>query len=170
MEGLDLTSAPSLLFIGMPSAGKTTVGRLCAGLLGLPFVDFDEIIEARQGMSVRQIFAEKGERAFRALERQLADELSGLSGHVIAPGGGIVESGDNMALLCRNSVVCRLHRDISLIDPTGRPLLAQPGAAQRLLERREPLYRKYADFEVDNGGTPEECARAVIEKYMEALK
>ena len=117
MEGLDLTSAPSLLFIGMPSAGKTTVGRLCAGLLGLPFVDFDEVIEARQGISVRQIFAKKGEEAFRAMERQLAGELSGLSGHVIAPGGGIVESGENMALLCRNSVACRLRRDISLIDP-----------------------------------------------------
>lgn len=169
MARLDLKKAPALLFIGMPSSGKTTVGGLTAGLLGLPFVDFDSVIENRCGMTVGEIFAQRGQPYFRRLERDIAIELSNLGGIVISPGGGIVESPVSMEFLRMRTVVCRLRRDTALIDTRGRPLLQKPGAVQELWHRREPLYQKYADFSIDNDNTPMDCARRVAAAYMEAL-
>ncbi len=159
----------SLLFIGMPSVGKTTVGELTARLLGLPFYDFDRLIESRTGRSVSSIFHRDGEAAFRALESEVARELSGLRGAVLSPGGGIIENAENMALLKKSAVACRLRRDPALIDVTGRPLLQRPGAIEELLRRRGPLYDKYADFTIDNDATPEDCARRVAARYRELI-
>ncbi|MEA4920006.1 MAG: shikimate kinase [Clostridiaceae bacterium] len=168
MEGELLRGAPSLLFIGMPSVGKTTVGGLAAERLGLPFIDFDEVIVRRCGMTVSQIFELKGERYFRRLESDIAIELSSRGGLVLSPGGGIVESNANMEFLRARAVVCCLERDISLIDTRGRPLLKKPGAALELFRRRKPLYERYADFKIENNGSLEECVSKVVRMYLEA--
>lgn len=169
MERELLRGAPSLLFIGMPSAGKTTVGRRAAKWLGLPFIDFDEVIVRRCGMTVSELFISKGERYFRRLESDIAIELSHRGGMVISPGGGIVENTANMEFLRPRAVVCCLERDISLIDTRGRPLLQKPGAALELFLRRRPLYEKYADFKVENNGSLEECVSRVVRMYLEAV-
>ena len=79
----------NLLFIGMPSAGKTTVGALVADLLGLPFYDFDRVIEANTGRTVPEIFHEDGESAFRALEHETALALAEKNIRPYCLGGGI---------------------------------------------------------------------------------
>lgn len=160
----------NLLFIGMPSAGKTTVGALVADLLGLPFYDFDRVIEANTGRTVPEIFHEDGESAFRALEHETALALAEKRGVVLSPGGGIVENAGAMAALRAHAVTCRLLRDPALIDITGRPLLQRPGAVERLLARRGPLYDKYADFTVENNDAPGDCARRVIKRFEELTK
>ena len=75
-----------------------------------------------------------------------------------------------MAALRAHAVTCRLLRDPALIDITGRPLLQRPGAVERLLARRGPLYDKYADFTVENNDAPGDCARRVIKRFEELTK
>jgi shikimate kinase len=80
-----------IVIVGFMGAGKTTVGHLLAEKLGLPFVDTDLVIEQRTGRSVRQIFADDGEPAFRMLEHEVTAELLGGPDAVLALGGGGVE-------------------------------------------------------------------------------
>ncbi len=82
-------TARHLILVGLPGAGKTTVGRLVAEILDMAFVDVDDLIEESTGFSVREIFVDRGEAAFRRLERQSVAELMRREhGTVIAPGGG----------------------------------------------------------------------------------
>lgn len=156
---------PSIVFIGMPSAGKTTIGGLCAKMLELTFVDFDSLIEQRLGMGVPEIFDGMGERYFRQFETELAIEFSHRGGLVISPGGGIVERKINMEFLREGNMVCRLNRDISLAVRGDRPLLRKAGALEAIFERRNPIYAKYADVTLDNNGLPEDCAAMAAEIY-----
>lgn len=158
---------PSIVFIGMPSAGKTTIGGLCADLLGLDFVDFDSLIELRLGQSPAEIFDKRGERYFRQVESELAIEFSRRGGLVISPGGGIVERERNMGFLCPGNIVIRLDRDMSLAQKGGRPLLRKAGALEAIFERRDPLYAKYADVTLDNNGLPMDCAQRAAVIYRD---
>ena len=90
-----------IVLVGFMGAGKTTVGHLLSERLGLPFVDSDLVIEQRSGRSVRQIFAEDGEPAFRELERQVIADLIDGPEAVLALGGGAAEHPETRALLAR---------------------------------------------------------------------
>jgi shikimate kinase len=90
-----------IVLLGFMGAGKTTVGNLLAARLGLPFIDSDQVIEKRAGRPVRQIFAEDGEPAFRALEHQVIAELLDGPAVVLALGGGAAEHADTRDLLAR---------------------------------------------------------------------
>ena len=80
----------NLIFVGLPGSGKSTVGRLCAKALNLPFVDADKFLEQREGRSVADIFASSGEGYFRDLESRVLAELCRREGMVLATGGGAV--------------------------------------------------------------------------------
>ena len=82
----DRSSAPHLILVGLPGVGKTTIGRAVARKLGRPFLDFDQEIERRSGMDVREIFRLKGEEHFREMEFTLTKELSGRNGAVARRG------------------------------------------------------------------------------------
>ncbi|MCC6244052.1 MAG: shikimate kinase [Gemmatimonadaceae bacterium] len=79
-----------IVLVGLPGAGKSTVGRAVAKVLGRPFLDFDVEIERRTGKSVARLFAEEGEARFRERERALTTELAAAPPMVLAPGGGWV--------------------------------------------------------------------------------
>ncbi len=141
----------------MPGSGKSTVGRHLARQLGLHFVDSDHEIERTAGMSIRDYFAARGEDAFRDLEQDTIDRLSGLPGVVLATGGGAVLRPSNRdALHSRTHVFYlrhtpeELHR--RLRHDTHRPLLQVADPLQRLRElyrERDPLYRRTAHFVVE---------------------
>lgn len=170
MEGRILREKPSLLFIGMPCAGKTTIGREVSKLLGYDFIDFDAVIERRFGMSVGQIFEKMGERYFRRLERELALEYSFRGGLVLSPGGGFVENGFCPEVLRRRALVVHIIRTPDKKSFETRPLLRKEGAYDALKARRWPLYLKYRDFELLNEGSIIEGAENAARIYWENVR
>lgn len=136
--------------IGPPGAGKTTVGALVAGLLGLEFVDTDVVIEEAAGKPVSDIFVQDGEDAFRALERAAAARLIGSHPGVLALGGGAILDPGTRDLLAGRRVVYLETGFVSAVHRTGldspRPLLfGNPrGRMKALLEERLPVYAALA--------------------------
>lgn len=153
-----LRSRPGhLVLVGLPGAGKSTVGRLVAAALDKPFVDFDVELERREGLSVAALFATRGEVGFRRLEVALTAELAGSAASVLSPGGGWITNPGVLALVRPPGHIIHLR-----ISPAGalkrlgsarasRPLLMESDPAavlQRLWASREALYH-LADGEVD---------------------
>jgi shikimate kinase len=146
-----------VVLVGLPGAGKSTVGRQLAKRLGRPFLDFDIEIERRSGLTVSRIFAEQGEAAFRALELSLTRELVGAPPMVLAPGGGWVTNEGVMALLRPPGRIVHLRVSPAealrrlLRSRVPRPLLRQANPSvviERLWEQRRGLYKE-ADLELD---------------------
>ena len=154
----------NLVLIGMPGCGKTAVGKLLAERLDRPFFDADALLTERYG-DIPTIFAEQGEEAFRAMETEILEELGKQSGAIIATGGGCVTRPENYPLLRQNGRIIRLCRPIEALPTEGRPL-SQSTPLAALLERREPLYASWAEITIDNNGTPEDAAQAILEAII----
>ena len=142
----------SIVLIGMPGCGKTTVGRTLAGKLGRTFVDLDEEIVRRAGTSIPEIFAREGEAGFRERESALVREFGERTGLVVSTGGGVVTRRENYIPLKQNGLLLHLRRDPAALPTDGRPL-SQATAPEELWRRRAPLYAAFADGEIDNNGT-----------------
>lgn len=149
----------TLVLVGLPGSGKSTVGRGLARRVGLPFVDSDHVIEQRLGCSIRDFFAREGEPAFRDLEQQVLADLAAGPACVLATGGGSVLRAANRDTLRGAGHVVYLRASPDelwrrLRNDTKRPLLqvADPQKALRdLYAKRDPLYREVAEFVVDTG-------------------
>ncbi|MET0145539.1 MAG: shikimate kinase [Ilumatobacteraceae bacterium] len=160
-----------VVLIGMMGSGKTTAGRRLAQILGRRLVDSDELVEARTGRTVREIFEAEGEPAFRVLETAaLVEALATAEPLVIAAAGGVLMLRENRdALIASGAHVIWLRADpaeLARRAVTGqhRPLLdGDPEAAmRRLLPEREPQYLEVADDVVDTDDrTPDEVVDVV---------
>lgn len=161
------------MLLGLPGAGKSTVGPLVADAIGRPFVDLDAEIEARDGRTIARIFAESGEPFFRDLERRLTVEFTAADAPpaVIAPGGGWVESAANRALFggVAAAVYLRVSPEVALARMgaavEARPLLAGPEPARKLadlLARREPLYLQSNHTVSVDSLSPAEVASSIV--------
>ena len=148
-DGRPVSEGGHIILVGLPGAGKSTVGAAVAARLGRPFLDFDVELERREGMSVERIFADRGEGHFRRLERELTADLRGEPPMVLAPGGGWVTNAGVVALLrppgriiyLRVDPATALRRLGSAAD--RRPLLRVPDPhdrLSRLLAEREAAY------------------------------
>jgi shikimate kinase len=154
--------ARAVALIGFMAAGKSVVGRLAAKRLEVPFVDSDALVEQREG-PIAEIFASRGEQAFRVIERDLvvkALETALREPCVVALGGGAVLSGDVREALRRLPHVVWLTASADVLwarvccaAPGGRPLARDELAFRRLLEERNALYRRVASAEVLSDGS-----------------
>jgi shikimate kinase len=161
-----------IVLVGLPGAGKSTVGRLVAERLGWAFVDLDRVIEAEAGMPVAAIFASEGEEGFRARERAVTRRIALQDGPlVLAPGGGWAEDRANLDSLGANavSVHLRVSVPVALARLAGshevRPLLGGPDPAFRLEElrrRREPTYLQSNHTISVDSFTPDEVATSIV--------
>jgi len=157
-----------IALVGMPAAGKSTVGPLIATALGLPFADLDALIEARTGMAVADIFATQGEPAFRAIERDTVAGLLAEGPCVVALGGGAFVNPETRGLVRRGARTLWLRTDLETLsrrvgDGAGRPLLAgDPKAALARLEAARAAAYAEADHVVDAGAEPSRVASAAL--------
>jgi shikimate kinase len=163
----------NLALIGFMGVGKSSVGRLAATQLHFEFLDTDGLIETRAGKSIARIFAEDGEAAFRACEREVVRQLEHRRGLVVAAGGGLAANPDNLVSLKRHAfVVCLWASPEALWErvrhQTHRPLLQAPDPQARirqLLAERDPFYRQ-ADLLVNTEMRPvKDIAQLVVQHF-----
>jgi shikimate dehydrogenase len=154
----------NIVLIGMPASGKSTVGKALAESLGRPFYDSDEEIVKEAGMAIPAYFEAYGEAAFRDLESRVMARLSsGLSGAVIATGGGAVLRGENVDRLKANGRLFWLDRSLGKLTPTSdRPLSSDMEALRKRYEERYPIYRAACDCRIDGDGAVEDVAEAIL--------
>jgi shikimate kinase len=161
-----------IVLVGMMGSGKTTVGRVLASRLGRSLLDTDALIEAREGRTVRDIFVDDGEPAFRTIEAAVLNEsLSSPSPVVIAAAGGVVLCQENRdALQASGARVIWLRADPAVLAERvrggpHRPLLDDDpeGTLARMYEQREALYREVADVIVTvDGRSVSDVVEAVL--------
>jgi len=164
-----------LILIGPTGAGKTTVGRLLANRLGVPFFDLDEEIESRCGADVPRIFDVEGESGFRDREARVLSDLVGQGDVVVSTGAGVILRQENRELLAKHiNRVIWLQVDLKtqfdrLKNDKNRPLLqvADPKAKLRAMAiEREPLYQSCASIQVQTRKTNPSI---VVHQIMEQL-
>lgn len=161
----------NIVLIGMPSAGKTTIGKMLEEKLGKEFFDLDDMIIAKAGKSIPEIFQESGEAGFRAIETEVAIEASKMNNKIIATGGGVVKHKVNMDFLRLNGITIFIDRDIDKLissDP-NRPLSSSKQALQQMYKERYPLYQKYAAYIAVNNANIEETVDDIVNAYHSIL-
>jgi shikimate kinase len=169
--------APRVILIGPMGSGKTTIGSLVAGKLGLSFRDTDHLIEEQEEKTVSQIFLDEGEDAFRAIEKRVLREELLTDGTVLSLGGGAPISIDaQSALRAIASHIIFLDISLSTVAPRigfnrDRPLLLNNprGQWQTLMEARRPIYEAIADTIINvDDKSEEEIVTIVLSSLGEA--
>lgn len=168
----------NIYLVGMMASGKSSVGPALASALGYRFIDADAVLEKAAGCTIPELFQRDGEQGFRALERQVLQQIASWHSLVVATGGGVVSQPANWGELHQGVVVwlnvaeAELRRRLQA-DPGQRPLLAGAEGEQRLgqlLEQRKPLYAQ-ADLEIEaSAATPQQLAQQIIEALPSRLK
>ena len=158
----------NVALIGMPSSGKSTVGRALAEKLGKKFIDLDEEIVKADGRSIPDIFAAEGEDGFRAKESAQTARFAKEGRQLLSCGGGIIKRGENLRALHQNGVVLFLDRPLdALTVGGGRPLSSSTEALKKMEAERRPLYLAAADAVIPNSGTVEDAVTAAMEALDE---
>jgi shikimate kinase len=145
----------TIVLVGVPGAGKTTVGKLLAKELDFKFFDSDQVIETKAGKSVSDIFTQDGEPAFRKLEHDVITELLDSTDSVLALGGGSLGNAETRNSVQQATVIWLVAGLAQAVDRVGmnrnRPLLLGNvrGQLADLMTAREPLYKEVADVGVD---------------------
>ena len=163
-----LNNKENIVLTGMPSSGKTTVGKLLH-LDGFTFFDSDKEIEKECGCSIKELISEKGEKYFRDLETKVLKELSLKNGCIIATGGGAVLREENIKALKRNGKIFFLDADINRLKTTSdRPLSNTQNKLKQLYENRIEIYKLTADFIVPDTDIESEV-EYILQKRKENL-
>lgn len=165
-----MSAVPVVVLVGPMGVGKSTVGQLLAGRLGVGYRDTDDDIVAEQGRAIAEIFVGEGEAAFRAIEKAAVHRALAEHEGVLALGGGSILDADTRALLGGQRVVY-LSMDVEeAVKRTGlnaaRPLLAVNPRKQwrELMEARRSLYKEVATAVVaTDGRTPEEVTQVALD-------
>jgi cytidylate kinase len=165
----------NVILIGMMGSGKTTVGHMLAARTGMEFIDLDELVERRAGMSIAEIFQQQGEAGFRQLESEVLAEVATTGHAVIATGGGIVLSAENRRRLRELGLVVWLDAPPEVLverigDDPSRPLLSRTQPLKKLtqlLHERRDLYAETSDIHLD---TTELTLEEIVDRILDELE
>jgi shikimate kinase len=162
----------NIVLIGMPGAGKTTIGKMLYEKLDLKFVDVDEFIVEESGKTIPELF-DVSESHFRDVERRAVKKLSMGNSSIIATGGGVIKNKENIEELKKQGIIVFIDRPLKNIagdvEISKRPLLKD--GVQKLYDlydERYELYKKHSDFHIMNDCEIEDVANKIIEKYTMA--
>jgi shikimate kinase len=166
----------NIVLIGYRGTGKSVVGRLLSSRLSMAYIGMDAAIVKRAGMSIPEIVAKSGWPRFRDIESAEARELAGQDNLVIDTGGGVIERPENIEVLQRNALVVWLRASVATIvarieGGTDRPALTSGKSftdeVAEVLERRTPLYKSAAHYEIDTDPlTPEQIVGRIVEIWQ----
>ena len=154
-------SKENIVLIGMPGVGKTSTGEALARLLHRSWIDTDLHIKQKAHCDAAAYLQTHGEAAFRRLEHEVIQEISGMSGAVISCGGGVVVTPSNYQLLRQNGKLVYLTRPLEELTIAERPL-SQSVGIQELAAKRLPLYEAWADVTFSCLGSPEVDAKGLL--------
>lgn len=158
----------SIILIGMPTCGKTTLAEMVAESTGRTLVEMDKELEEEFGCSIREVFAEKGEGYFRAAETALAERLRTAENYVVSCGGGIIKNAVNMRYLRECGMVLWISRDPDKLYGTAdRPLSTTRDQIMQLYRERRNLYALYSDAVIENNGTLPEAVEKILKQAGE---
>ncbi len=159
-----LKEKKNIVLIGMPSCGKSSVAKLIAEKSNRDFCDTDVLVERLAGKTIEEIIDEDGEKSFRAMEKNIVDDIGYEIGKVIATGGGVGANVDEMQTLKGNAFVVYLDRDLTFLEIDGRPLSRKLGV-KALYSQRKDLYEKFCDVKIDNNGDIKTTVERIIRAY-----
>lgn len=162
----------NIVLIGMPGAGKTTIGRKLGKALGRPVLDADDKVVEQTGRTIKDLFQE-GEDVFRQAETAAVKTLAAMDGIIISCGGGVVKRPENIAFLQATGKIFFLNRDLAAIagcvDKVTRPLLnSAEDRLTQLYKERMPLYLKYADYTIPVDENFDKTTEYIIELVKKA--
>ena len=141
----------NIVLIGMPTCGKSTIGKMVADHFGFEFVDTDQEIVDDIEMPIKDYFAKHGEEAFRKLETEVVKNHYLETKLVVSTGGGVIKYKINMDLLRQNGIIVFVKRDLNLLrTSSSRPLSSNRSNLEKLYQERLPIYEKYADIIIEN--------------------
>lgn len=157
----------NLVFIGMPSCGKTTIGKSLAPELGKTFIDTDEEIEKKIGIKISDYFSLYGEAAFRDVEEEVIQTICKRDNLVIATGGGAILRKRNIERFKQNGCIYFIDRKLELLTPTDdRPLSSTKKDLEEKYQQRYLLYQASADYIIDGNQTIEEVKNQIKEAFQ----
>lgn len=163
-----LREKENIVLIGMPSSGKSTVGKELAEKIGRPLLDTDREIVRQCGKTISRIFAEDGETFFREREREVCARLSDRQGSVIATGGGIILNEQNLDALRANGRIYFLDRPLEqLMASDDRPLASDRAALEKRYAERYDRYLAAADKIIDASGSVRSNTWQILEDYLQ---
>lgn len=157
----------NIVLVGMPSSGKSTVGKEIAKRLDRKFYDTDELIEQKAGKKIPEIITSMGEEIFRKLECDAVAEVSKETGAVIATGGGVILKEENIAALKQNGRIYFLDRPLDLLMPTeDRPLTSTKETLFKKYNERYSIYENCSDVKVDASGNIDTVSDLITGDFM----
>lgn len=160
-----LKEKQNIVLIGMPSCGKSTIGKILARRLKKSFIDTDKLIEQEIDMKISDYIKKFGEEKFREVETKVVKEVAKVNNVVISTGGGVILKKENMHALLQNGKVVFLNRKLDNLKPTeSRPLSSNRSDLEALYKKRLPIYRKYADIIIYNNSSIEFALKRIIKE------
>jgi shikimate kinase len=158
----------NIILTGFMGSGKSTCGKMLSDITGMNFIDTDNLIEEKTGLTVAEIFTYYGEKKFREIESNIIEEVSKMDGCVIATGGGAVLSSQNIDNLRKNGKIIYLHISYDkAMERTGknidtRPVIHKGKDIKKIYNDRQELYKKN-DFEINAEREVSEVMKALID-------
>lgn len=160
----------NIVLCGFMGSGKTVVGKELAKILGVKFVDTDELIEEEQGVAIKAIFAAHGEDYFRDLEYEMCKKVAEMNGVVVSTGGGAMTFKRNVDAIKEGSKVVFLDASFDVIcerigDSTTRPLFQDKEKAKELYDERKDKYLSAADYVINGDMGARKTAMQIAEIF-----